>query len=101
MLSFQNHFMKYPNSVITKSQKGEIEVRQLVRRGEFVEYKYIDPETGKEKESGKRKIILKTGEKTESYFVIPLKNGRKLLIKVKEEKNVKIWNGKKAADLWE
>jgi hypothetical protein len=94
--------MKYPDCVLTKNQKGELEVRRFLRHGEFVEYDYIDPETGKQKENGKRKIVLKVGNAIESYFIIPLKNGRALLIKEKEEKdNIMVWDGKKAVKLWE
>ncbi len=88
--------MEYPQSVLTKDRKGNPEVRNLLSKGTFVKYNYTDPKTGKPMEGGKFSIILKdkTG-KEEHYFIIPLK-GRFLAIPQKEEKNRKVWDGKKA-----
>ena len=91
--------MEYPESVITVNRKGEKEVRRLLRRGEFVEYDYIDPETGEVKENGKKSIILKSGKNKEHYFLIPLKNGRFLAVLDKEAKDRKVWDGKKAVEI--
>lgn len=90
--------MEYPEDVITKNKKGQIEVRTLIRRGNFIEYDYRDPKTGKTVEAGKRSIILIDGKKQEHYFIIPLKQrGKFLMVVPKEEKpSRKIWNGKKA-----
>lgn len=91
--------MKYPESVLTKNRKGEVEVRRLLDKGSFVKYDYIYPGTGKQAEKGKLSIILKTPEGEEHYFLIPLKGGRFLAVKPKEDKaGRKIWNpGKKKA----
>ncbi len=92
--------MEYPECVITINRKGEREVRRLLRRGEFVEYDYIDPETGRVKEGGKKSIILKTREGMQHYFLIPLKTeGRFLAVLDKETKEIKLWDGKKAVDV--
>ncbi len=91
--------MDYPESVITINRKGEREVRRLLRRGEFVEYDYIDPETGNPVEKGKRSIVLKTPEGEEHYFLIPLKDGRFLAVLDKDSKERKVWNGSKAVDV--
>jgi len=96
---------KYPESVLTKDRKGNIEVRNLVSRGKFILHDYRDAKTFKEVESGKKKLCLKdeSGEVKE-FFIIPLKGGRALFIepKEKEEKDRKIWNDKikKEEELW-
>jgi len=54
-------------------------------------------------ENGKSRIFLKDEEgNILSYFVIPLKDGRFLLIEAEKEEDKKIWNDKekKAEDLW-
>jgi len=91
--------MRYPESVLTVNSKGEKEVRRLVRRGEFVEYDYIDPETGETKEKGKRSIVLKTEKGQEHYFLIPIKGNRFLAIAEKGWKKRELWDGEKAVDV--
>jgi hypothetical protein len=85
--------MEYPESVITKSKKGEKEVRLLVDKGQFIRYQYMDPKTGKIVEKGKFSIILKTAEKEEHLYLIPLNKGKALVIYPKSEaKQRKVWN---------
>jgi hypothetical protein len=85
--------MEYPESVITKDKKGNKEVRLLVDKGQFVRYQYMDPKTGKIVEKGKSSIILKTAEKEEHFYIIPIKKGRALVIFPKSEvKQRKVWN---------
>jgi len=88
---------KYPETVLTKDRKGNVEVRNLVSRGKFVIYDYRDVKTFKQVENNKKKLCLKdeNGEVKE-YFIIPLKGGRALLIepKEKEEKETRVWNEK-------
>jgi len=98
---------KYPETVLTKDKKGNMEVRNLVFRGQFVIYDYRDVKTFKQVESSKKKIYLKdeNGQISE-YYIIPLKTGnRSLLIKPEkpEEKVRKVWNEKikKEEDLWQ
>ncbi len=93
--------MAYPESVLTKNKKGETEVRNLLKTGEFLEYNYIDPKTGKVMEGGKRSIILKSGGKQEHYFIIPLKQKNRFLMIVPEEEkeNRCVWDGKKAVKI--
>jgi len=94
--------MKYPDSVLTKNKKGELEVRNLLKRGRFVEYNYIDPETGEPKEGGKKSIVLKSGDTEEHYFLVPLKGeGRFLAILHREKKTRKLWNGKRDVGMWD
>jgi hypothetical protein len=94
--------MKYPESVLTKNKKGEVEVRSFLRRGEFVEYQYLDPSTGKTAENGKIKLVLKSGGKEESCFIIPLGQKDKFLF-LKQEGKVegKLWDGKKEVKIWD
>jgi hypothetical protein len=96
----------YPETVLTKDKKGNLEVRNLVSRGQFVMYDYRDVKTFKQVESNKKKIYLKdeNGQISE-YYIIPLKAGnRSLLITPDkpEEKTRKVWNEKtkKEEDLW-
>jgi hypothetical protein len=96
---------KYPETVLTKDKKGNLEVRNLVSRGQFVMYDYRDVKTFKQVEGDKKKIYLKdeNGQISE-YYIIPLKTGnRSLLITPEkaEEKTRKVWNEKtKEEDLW-
>ncbi|RMF55116.1 hypothetical protein D6745_03100, partial [Candidatus Woesearchaeota archaeon] len=93
--------MQYPEETITTSQKGRKEVRVLISRGKFVRYNYLDPETGKPAEQGKESILLKSENGEEEHlFCIPLKNGRNILIRKKNDKKRKLWDpkSKKAVD---
>lgn len=92
--------MQYPEEVLTKDKKGNLEVRTLVGKGKFVKYDYRDPKTGKILENGKFSIILKTKDGEEHYYMIPIK-GKFLAIPIKEENKRKVWDGKKAVDLWD
>jgi len=93
----------FPEEVLTKNKKGKLEVRNLIARGNFVWYDYRDPQTFEKVENGKSRIFLKDEEgRVWSYFVIPLKDKRLLLIEADIEEDKKIWNErkKKAEDLW-
>jgi ClpP class serine protease len=92
----------FPESVLTMNMKGETEVRRLIDKGRFVRYDYIYPKTGKQTEKGKLSIILRNDEgKEEHLFLIPVKGGRFLAVIPKDEKkNRRVWNGKKARDLF-
>ena len=98
---------EYPESVLTKDRKGNLEVRNLVSCGKFVMYDYRDVKTFKQVESNKKKLYLKDKDgKIIEYYIIPLKIGnRSLLIKPEkpEEKVRKVWNDKmqKEEDLWQ
>jgi len=91
--------MEYPEDVITESKKGKKEVRKLIDRGSFVRYEYIDPDTGKRSES-KIKLVLKS-DHIEEYFIVPMKDGRGLVLKAEEKGERKIWDGEKAIELFE
>lgn len=92
--------MEYPETVLTRNRKGEPEVRNLLARGEFVQYNYTDPKTGRLMESGKSSIILKSdkADKGEQhFFLIPIKGqNRFLAILDNENKARHVWDGKKA-----
>ncbi len=90
--------MEYPESVVTKSKKGVLEARILMDKGEFVRYKYKDIKTGKEDK--KYKIVLKkNGEIVEEYFVIPLKDGRFLMIESELKGKRKVWDPEKEEEV--
>jgi hypothetical protein len=88
----------YPESVLTRNRKGENEVRNLLSSGRFVEYNYTDPSTGKVMEGGKRSIILDDGKKRH-YFIIPLKDGRFLLVEDRDKKKRMLWDGRKPIEI--
>src|SRR5437899_8896043 len=46
----------FPDEVLTRTKKGEIEVRSLIDRGRYVRYSYLHPETGEPMEGGKMKL---------------------------------------------
>jgi len=91
--------MDFPEEVLTKNRKDEIEVRNLIARGLFVLYDYRDPKTFKIVESGKKKLYLKSEDgSVQEFYIIPTKmEGRELLLRPKKEEKVdrKVWNSKK------
>jgi hypothetical protein len=96
--------MEFPETVVTKSREGKVEVRALESRGSYVMCKYIDPKTMKPADR-KRKLMLKDENGVISeFFIIPLKDAKRslLLTSEPEEKDRKVWNDtkKQAEDLW-
>jgi hypothetical protein len=96
--------MEFPESVLTKSKKGKLEVRGLEHRGSYVLCKYLDPNTMKLADTN-RKLVLKDEEgKITEYFMIPLKDPKRALLvsPEAEEKDRQVWNEKraKAEDIW-
>ena len=90
----------FPEEVLTRTKRGEIEVRSLIDRGRYVRYNYLHPETGVPMESGKVKLVLLSESgKTEEFFNIPTKSNRDLLIPAAEKGARKIWDGTKAVDV--
>ncbi len=90
----------FPEDVLTKTRKGEIEVRSLIDRGRYVRYNYLHPDTGEPMEGGKVKLVLVSDDGgMEEYFVIPTKSKRDLLIPAPEKGARKVWDGGKAVDL--
>src|SRR5467141_4238559 len=90
----------FPDEVLTRTKKGEVEVRSLIDRGRYVRYNYRDPETGESLEGGKVKLVLLSDAgRTEEYFIIPMKSKRDLLIPASEKGARKIWDGTRAVDL--
>ena len=92
--------MPYPEEVLTRTKKGEVEVRALVDRGRYVRYRYLHPETGAPMEGGKVKLVLiSEAATTEEYFIIPTKSRRDLLLPASEKGARKIWDGTRAVEL--
>jgi hypothetical protein len=85
--------MEYPEEVLTTSKKGKLEVRSLIDRGTFVRYEYLDPKTG-ERTENKLKIVLQHEAGQKEYFIIPMKDKRKLVIPVEPKGPRKLWDGK-------
>ncbi len=89
----------FPEEVLTRTKKGEMEVRSLIDRGRYVRYNYLHPETGQPMEAGKVKLVLLSESgKMEEFFIIPTKSKRDLLIPAAEKGARKIWDGTKAVD---
>jgi hypothetical protein len=90
----------FPEEVLTRTKKGEIEVRSLLDRGRYVRYRYLHPETGEPMEGGKVKLVLISDSgRTEEFFIIPTKSKRDLLLPAAEKGARKIWDGKDPIDL--
>ncbi len=91
---------KYTDDVLTRTKKGELEVRSWIDRGRYVRYNYLHPETGEPMEGGKVKLVLIPDRgTTEEYFIIPTKSKRDLLISASEKGARKVWDGTRAVDL--
>lgn len=94
----------FSEDVITKGKGGRPELRALESRGEYVLYKYLDPQTMKVADA-KRKLCLRDqAGAVREYFIIPLKaRNRSLLIEPeKKEKERKVWNDRmgREEELW-
>ena len=91
---------EFPEEVLTRTKKGEPEVRSLIDRGRYVRYNYLHPETGEPMEGGKVKLVLipEAGEARE-FFIIPTKSRRDLLIPAEAKGERKVWDGTRAVDL--
>ena len=86
--------------VLTRTKKGEVEVRSLLDRGRYVRYNYLHPETGEPMEGGKVKLVLiSDAGRTVEFFIIPTKSKRDLLIPAAEKGARMIWDGAKAVEL--
>ncbi|RKY03541.1 hypothetical protein DRP77_05910 [Candidatus Poribacteria bacterium] len=92
--------MNFPEEVLTKSKKGKVEVRSLVDAGKFVRYEYLDPQTGSPTESKRKLVLIKGDGSTEEYFIIPLKDGRFLMIPTPSKGERMVWDGEKAVDIF-
>lgn len=91
---------RFPEDVLTRTKKGELEVRSLIDRGRYVRYNYLHPDTGEPMEGGKVKLVLISASgRTEEYFIIPTKSKRDLLIPAPEKGARKVWDGRRAVDL--
>ena len=75
----------YPKEVLTKSKAGKEEARVLIDQGKFIRYRYIDTKTGKADK--KVSLIMDSNGNKEHYFLIPIKQDRKLMIEQKTPKS--------------
>lgn len=82
--------MKFPEEVITITKKGKKEARILKDEGKFYIYFYVDPNSGRETEK-KFKLLLSGLEKRE-FFMLPLKDGKYLLIPTEYQGERKVWD---------
>ena len=91
---------RFPDEVLTRTKKGEVEVRSLIDRGRYVRYNYLHPDTGEPMEGGKVKLVLisESGEAQE-FFIIPTKSRRDLLLPAAEKGPRKVWDGRQAVEL--
>ncbi|RLF48992.1 MAG: hypothetical protein DRN20_03265 [Thermoplasmata archaeon] len=89
--------MEYPKDVLTISKKGKVEVRNLVDRGKFVMYEYLDPKTGKRSENKVKLVLL--GKEKKEFFLIPLKDGRYLCLPTEYKGRRQVWDGEKAVEI--
>src|SRR5437870_13219006 len=96
-----NPMTDFPDEVLTRTKKGEIEVRSLIDRGGYVRYRYLHSETGEVMEGGLIKLVLlsDTG-RTEEYFIIPTRSKWYLLIPSEERGVRKGCDDTKGVDLW-
>jgi hypothetical protein len=91
---------RFPEEVLTRTKKGEVEVRSLIDRGRYVRYHYLHPETGEPMEGGKIKLVLLAEDgRTEEYFIIPMKSKRDLLIPAMEKGPRMLWDGSRVVPL--
>jgi len=96
--------MAFPETVLTTSKKGRLEVRTLESRGDYVICKYLDSKTLKPADA-KKKLLLRSnnGELTE-YFIVPLKDPKRalLLSTQPDEKDQQLWNeqDQHAEEIW-
>jgi hypothetical protein len=91
---------RFPEEVLTRTKKGEVEVRSLIDRGRYVRYHYLHPETGEPMEGGKIKLVLLAEDgRTEEYFIIPMKSKRDFLIPAEEKGPRMLWDGSRAVGL--
>ena len=96
--------MDFPETVLTTSKKGRLEVRTLESRGNYVICKYLDSKTLKPSDA-KKKLMLRSnsGELTE-YFIVPLKDPKRalLLSAQSDQKDQQVWNEQEqhAEEVW-
>jgi hypothetical protein len=86
--------MDFPQTVLTTSKKGRLEVRALESRGSFVICKYLDSKTLKPADMKKKLILRSSNGDLAEYFIVPLKDpNRALLISSQpDEKERQVWN---------
>ncbi len=82
----------YPKEVLTKNKAGKEEARVLVDQGKYIRYKYEDIKTGKA--DNKVRLILDSNGKKEHYFLIPIKQDRRLMIHAKKAECKEVYDEK-------
>ena len=96
--------MEFPETVMTRSKKGKLEIRTLESRGSFVICKYLDSNTLKLADTKKKLILRSENGELAEYFIVPLKDPRRALLisSPLDEKEHQIWNesDKRAEEIW-
>jgi len=96
--------MEFPETVLTTSKKGRLEVRALESRGTYVICKYLDSRTLKPADAKKRLMLRSNDGELAEFFIVPLKDpDRALLLSAHhDEKDRKVWNEleQQAEDVW-
>ncbi len=96
--------MSFPDTVLTKSNTGKIELRALDSKGKYVICKYLDPVTLKLVNQKRKLTLLDDKGRAQEFFIILLRGqSRSLLIPAeKDEKNRKVWNeaAQREEELW-
>ena len=91
---------EFPPEVLTRTKKGEMEVRSLIDRGRYARYNYLNPETGAPMKGGKVKFVLMSDRGApEEYLIIPMKSRRDPLIPAPEKGARKVWDGTRSVGL--
>jgi hypothetical protein len=91
--------MDYPSGVLTRTKKGNVEVRKLLDSGKFVRYEYVDPDTDQVIERKLKLVLMGNGE-TEEFFLVPTKAGRLLMIPSESKGDRMVWDGEQAVSIF-
>jgi len=86
--------MEFPETVLTTSKKGRLEIRTLESRGSFVICKYLDSKTLKLANTKKKLILRSTSGELTEYFIVPIRDPKRALLisSQSDEKERQIWN---------
>lgn len=90
---------RFPDEVLTRTKRGEVEVRSLVDRGRYVRYEYLHPETGARMEGGKVKLVLVAESGSGRSTSSSRRRRVDLLVLAADKGDRKLWDGTRAVDL--
>ena len=96
--------MSFPDTVLTRSKTGKIEVRTLDSKGKYVLCKYLDPVTMKLADQKRKLTLVGDDGRIQEFFIIPIKGQKRSLMipAEKEDKVRQVWNEstQQAEDPW-